>query len=75
MLLASIQAYGRGFLARKTAQLLRTIAAATKLQAIWRATRQQRRYFKQLRSIVVLQAAYRGKLLVYALRQYRLQRN
>ncbi|TGZ81077.1 putative class V myosin [Ascodesmis nigricans] len=56
------QAYARGYLARRQAQELRTIRAATIIQKFWRGSKAREYYHTIRKSVILVQAAAQGFL-------------
>ena len=52
----NVQSFTRGYLARKEAQQLRTVKAATTIQRVWRGSKQREAYHTIRNSVVSLQA-------------------
>ena len=72
--LFSVQAHGRGFLARKEARRLRQLAAATHIQAAVRAHIARSAFLRKRAAVLRIQAAYRGhtaRAVATDLRQHR----
>lgn len=57
-----VQAYARGYLARKQAQELRTVKAATTIQRVWRGSKVREHYHEVRNSFIKIQAHARGFL-------------
>ena len=58
----SFQAASRAFVARKQAQELRTIKAATTIQRVWRGQKERKRFLRIRADLVLAQAAIKGYL-------------
>ncbi|KAL9945393.1 hypothetical protein ACHAQF_007478 [Verticillium nonalfalfae] len=56
------QSATRAYLARKTAQQLRTIKAATTIQRVWRGQKQRKQFLRIRSHVVLAQAAAKGYL-------------
>ncbi|CRK23099.1 hypothetical protein BN1723_018050, partial [Verticillium longisporum] len=56
------QSATRAYLARKTAQQLRTIKAATTIQRVWRGQKQRKQFLRIRNHVVLAQAAAKGYL-------------
>lgn len=56
------QALARGYLARKTAQELRVVKAATTIQRVWRGSKQRESYHQIRNNVVIVQAYAKGYL-------------
>ncbi|KAK0392167.1 hypothetical protein NLU13_1665 [Sarocladium strictum] len=56
------QALVRGFMARRRAQELRTIKAATTIQRVWRGQKQRRKFLKIRQDMIVFESVAKGYL-------------
>ncbi|TPX15148.1 uncharacterized protein E0L32_004706 [Thyridium curvatum] len=60
--IVACQAMTRGHLARKRAQELRTVKAATTIQRVWRGQKQRKQFLRIRADLVLAQAAIKGYL-------------
>lgn len=51
-----VQAWSRGYLARKEAQEMRTVRAVTTIQRFWRGSKERKAYHKIRDNVIALQA-------------------
>ncbi|KAI5849360.1 P-loop containing nucleoside triphosphate hydrolase protein [Morchella snyderi] len=57
-----VQAWSRGYLARKEAQEMRTVRAVTTIQRFWRGSKERKAYHKIRDNVIALQAVAKGYL-------------
>lgn len=60
--IVSFQATTRAYLARKQAQELRTVKAATTIQRVWRGQKERKKFLRTRADLVMAQAAIKGYL-------------
>lgn len=60
--IVGFQAVTRAYLARKSAQELRTVKAATTIQRVWRGQKERKKYLRIRADVVLAQAAMKGFL-------------
>lgn len=56
------QTYARGYLARRRAQEMRVVKAATTIQRVWRGSKQRKCYHAIRNSVIKVQASAKGYL-------------
>lgn len=60
--IVGFQAFTRAYLARKQAQELRTVKAATTIQRVWRGQKERKKFLRIRADVVLAQAAMKGFL-------------
>ncbi|KAK3373983.1 P-loop containing nucleoside triphosphate hydrolase protein [Lasiosphaeria ovina] len=60
--IVSFQAAARAYRARKQAQALRTVKAATTIQRVWRGQKQRKEFLRIRKDVILAQAAMKGFL-------------